>query len=181
MYKEIIKPTLVLVIISSIISGALALAYNLTGVGELGKTIPANELSAYISEVLPQGEKLVSKKVAVEDPNLLGVYGDIGKKGAAIHVLTKGYGGEMKVLVGLDMDGKVTGIKILDTLETPNIGSKIETPEFLQKYVGKSKEVAIKKDGGEIDGIAGATISSRALTKAVNTAFDVFDKVKGEL
>lgn len=181
MYKEVIKPTLVLIIISVIVSGMLALTYNATGVGELGKGISQAELDTYIKEVLPQGSKLLATEIKVEDPAILGIYKDESQKGIAIHLTTKGYGGQLKLLVGLDMDGKFTGAKVLESAETPGLGTKIENPEFIAKYVGTSKSVALTKDGGTVDGIAGATISSRAFTTGANKAFEIFEKVKGDL
>ncbi len=181
MYKEIIKPTLVLIIISVIVGGMLALAYNITGVGELGKGISPKELDTYIKDVLPKGKKLINADKTMDDAKILGIYKDESGAGVAIHLITKGYGGELKILVGLDMNGIFTGAKILETKETPGLGSKIEDKAFIDKYLGKSKNVAITKDGGEIDGITGATISSRAFTAGVNKAFEIFEQVKGEL
>ncbi len=70
---------------------------------------------------------------------------------------------------------------MLETSETPGLGTKIENPDFIAKYIGKSKTVALTKDGGEIDGITGATISSRAFTAGVNKAFEIFEQIKGDL
>ncbi|WMJ23307.1 RnfABCDGE type electron transport complex subunit G [Paludicola sp. MB14-C6] len=181
MYKEIIKPTLVLIIIAAIISGILAFTYNAAGIGELGKGLSQEELDKNIKEVLPKGTKLKYFDFALEDASVLGIYNDEGGAGCAIHVVTKGYGGEMKVLIGLDKDGAVTGAKVLESQETPGLGTKISEKPFLDKYLGKKAEVKLTKDGGEIEGIAGATISSNAFTKAVNKAFEVFNKVKGDL
>lgn len=181
MYKDVIKPTLVLIIISVIVSGLLAFTYNITGVGELGNGIVQADLDTYVTEVLPEGSKLVLSETDVVDDALLGIYKDESQKGVAIHLITKGYGGEMKMLVGLDKEGKVTGAKVLETSETPGLGTKIENPDFIAKYIGKSKTVALTKDGGEIDGITGATISSRAFTAGVNKAFEIFEQIKGDL
>lgn len=181
MYKEIIKPTLVLIIIVAIVSGVLAFTYNAAGIGELGKGLSSDELEEIIKDVLPSGTKLVYQEFALEDANVLGIYNDEGGAGCAIHVLTKGYGGDLTVIVGLDKDGAITGAKVLESKETQGLGSKIADPAFIERFIGKKNEVKLTKEGGDVEGITGATISSNAFVTAVNKAFEVFDKVKGDL
>lgn len=180
MYKEIIKPTLVLIIISAVVAGLLAATYNLAGISELGKGISTEKLEEYTQQVMPEATKLILTKTTSEDPAFLGVYRDENCTGAAIHITTKGYGGELKMLVGIDIDGVVTGIAITESMETNGLGSKATDPKYLANFVGKSGSVDVKKSGGEIDAIAGATVSSTAVGNGVNSALDIFSKVKGE-
>lgn len=182
MYKDIVKPILVLIIIVALVSGILAITYNLTGVGELGKGIPQNELDTIVKEIIPNGTKLSSMRVFLDDKDILGVYKEENNKGVAVHVQSKGYGQEPLVLIiGLDIDGKFTGAKILKTTETPGVGTKIENNDFIDKFKGKTNEVKLKKDGGNVDEIAGSTVSSRAFTQGVNKAFETFNKIKEDL
>lgn len=182
MYKDIVKPILVLIIIVALVSGVLAITYNLTGVGELGKGIPQNELDTIVKEIIPNGTKLNSMDTSLDDKDVLGVYKEENNKGVAVHVQSKGYGQEPLVLiVGLDMDGKFTGAKILKTTETPGVGTKIENKDFIEKFKGTADEVKLKKDDGSIDEITGATISSRAFAQGVNKAFETFNEIKGDL
>lgn len=178
MYKDIIKPTLVLIIISVTVGLLLSLTYNLADIGSLGMGIAQEDLDEYIKDVLPEGSKLVLMKSDETDEGILGYYEDESNKGIAIYVSTKGYGGDLKALVGLDNNGQFTGAKIVESAETPGLGSKIAEPDYLNRYIGQSGEVALKADGGSIDGIAGATISSRAFTDIVNKAFQGFERVK---
>lgn len=181
MFNSIIKPTLALMIISVLVGGSLALTYNVTGIGEIGNGIPDKDLEQMKDEVMPQATLLKETKVTLEDPALLGVYKDEGGAGTAFYVLTKGYGGDLKVMVGINNDGAVTGIKIVETLETPGLGSKIENLDFREQFYGKENNVTVEKGGPDIDAIAGATISSKALGTAVNLCFSFFEQVKGEL
>lgn len=114
----------------------------------------------------------------------------IGKKegkilGYAVRAVSpKGYSGDIAVLVGVDPKGKILGIEILKHAETPGLGNKIEFPEWKALFVGldKNSNIAVKKDGGNIDEFSGATVSPRAVCEAVNLALDFLGRyaVEGE-
>jgi electron transport complex protein RnfG len=85
----------------------------------------------------------------------------------------KGYGGTIKMLVAVKPDGSLIGYKVLAHNETPGLGDRTTQPKFRAQYAGKTvKEMFLTKDSpdGKIDAIAGVTISSRAITKAVREA-----------
>ena len=100
--------------------------------------------------------------------------------GAAVESTTMGFGGELKVLVGFDAEGKVLGYTILQAAETPGLGAKAD--KWFQKdgkgsIIGKQigeKPLTVNKDGGDIDAITASTITSRAFLKAVNQAYSVY-------
>ena len=100
--------------------------------------------------------------------------------GAAVESTTMGFGGELKVLVGFDAEGKVLGYTILQAAETPGLGAKAD--KWFQKdgkgsIIGKQiagKPLTVNKDGGDIDAITASTITSRAFLKAVNQAYNVY-------
>jgi electron transport complex protein RnfG len=89
---------------------------------------------------------------------------------AILSTSTKGYGGDIDVLVGVSPSGKILGIEILRHAETPGLGNKIENEEFKNKFKGLdlNDKIAVKKDGGMIDQFSGATISPRAVAEAVD-------------
>lgn len=98
-----------------------------------------------------------------------------GEDGYVITTTSKeGYGGNIQITVGITADGTVSGISILSISETAGLGMKATEPAFYGQYEGKQTEkFAVSKDGGEgepIDAISGATITSRAVTGAVNVA-----------
>lgn len=86
---------------------------------------------------------------------------------------TEGYAGDIKFTIGIDKDGMVTGLEVLSMNETAGLGAKCKEDEFKNQYVGiNADEVILTKTGkqedNEIDAISGATITSNAVTKAVN-------------
>lgn len=83
---------------------------------------------------------------------------------------SKGYGGDVQIMIGVNLDLTVAGIEILSQSETAGLGANCENPEWLSQFVGKSGHLAVSKDGGEIDAITASTITSRAVTSAVNKA-----------
>lgn len=89
----------------------------------------------------------------------------------------KGYSGLVKLMVGFEPDGKIKNIAVLEQKETPGLGTKMKGEKFLRQYRGKnpsSFDLRVKKDGGEVDALAGATISTRAFSEATQQAYDVF-------
>lgn len=97
-------------------------------------------------------------------------------------VCGEGYGGDIEVMVGIDTDKKVTKIEIMSLSETPGLGANAQKDTFKAQYGGKSSGIAVKKGGGasgnEIDAISGATITSKAVTKAVNAALEAVDEME---
>lgn len=87
----------------------------------------------------------------------------------------KGYGGDISVMTGVGVDGKVTGVNILSHAETAGLGAKATEDSFRNQFVGLINGITVSKDkAGEnsIDAITGATITSRAVTEAVNAAIE---------
>ncbi len=93
------------------------------------------------------------------------------KTGIIVRSGMRGYGGPVPVLVGLDLTGRIVGIKVASGAEglkeTPGLGLKATEPVFWKQFLGADSTVALKKDGGTIDAISGATITSRAVTKGI--------------
>jgi len=88
--------------------------------------------------------------------------------GFAFTTTGKGYGGEINILIGIDSNYQVMGISILSNTETPGLGTRITEISFTDQFKGLGLEdIRLTKDGGKIDAITGATISSRAVTDAV--------------
>jgi len=98
--------------------------------------------------------------------------------GAAVETMSpNGYGGDIRLMVGFNATGESTGIAILEQKETPGLGANIDTPGFRDRFAGKDIEKTdwrVRKDGGDIDHITAATISSRAATDAVREALEAY-------
>lgn len=105
--------------------------------------------------------------------------------GYAIKTSPKGYGGEIEVMVGVDIEGKVTGINVGNNSETPGLGQNATKPEFQAQFIGKNWNdgVNVIKNGtpkdNEIVAIAGATITSNAVAKGVNQALNLAKVLSG--
>ena len=100
---------------------------------------------------------------------------------AIIGMSSKGFSGLIKVMAGFNPDGSIKNIQVLEQKETPGLGTKIKSTRFIQQYVNKkpaSFNLKVKKDGGEVDALTGATISTRAFSEAVQQAYDVFENLK---
>ena len=98
--------------------------------------------------------------------------------GAAVESVTQGFGGNLKVLVGFDTKGVVTGYTLLEHAETPGLGAKADT-WFQEGQKGniigrQAGSLVVSKDGGEVDAITASTITSRAFLKAVNQAYQAY-------
>lgn len=99
--------------------------------------------------------------------------------GYVFSAFPKGYGGEIKVTVGVGVDNIISGVKIGDNKETPGLGSKASEESFTRQYSGKEiqKEFQVVKrvpsNDSEIEAISGATISTRAVTSAVQASADL--------
>lgn len=86
---------------------------------------------------------------------------------------SKGYAGPVKLLVAVGPDNKVIRYTIIESKETPGLGDKAAQPKFADQFPGKTgAELKVNKDGGTIEAISGATITSRAVTQAVKNAVD---------
>jgi Na+-translocating ferredoxin:NAD+ oxidoreductase subunit G len=88
-----------------------------------------------------------------------------------------GYSSEVKTMVGLTPDFKVTNIKIIDQAETPGLGANCEKPEFTELFENMtSDKLKVDKDGGSIRSLTGATITTRAIANSIRAGVDVLMK-----
>ena len=88
---------------------------------------------------------------------------------------SKGYGGDIVILMGINKDCKITGFQIMETKETPGLGSNASNPEFKNQFINKGLDnfnFKVKKDGGDVDAITAATITSRAVTNALHSGLE---------
>ena len=98
----------------------------------------------------------------------------------------KGFGGQIKVIVGFDMKGTILNYSVLEHAETPGLGAKMQEwfrmDKGQQSILGRAVPadgLKVVKDGGDVDAITAATISSRAFLNAVNRAYSAFAGVDG--
>ena len=174
-------PNMAIVLTSIAVIAGLALGYvNSITAGPI-EQIKAQQLSDGIKAVLAADE------VKVEAPDTLesGAVLYRTDKGVAVQATDpNGFGGKLTVLVGFNDEGLIQGYQVLETSETPGLGAK--AGEWFQKdqkgdIIGKNpgeKELAVSKDGGEVDAITASTITSRAFLRCVNAAYAALSEVK---
>lgn len=141
------------------------------------------------AEVLPLAKKF--QEIKPENPaeglEYAAGFGDNGElAGIVVNVAPKGYAGPIEMVMGLKADGSISGVKILSQKETPGLGTKLADDVFMAPFKKllqeKPKPVfLVKQDGGDVDGITAATISSRAFCNGVREALSTYEKVKANL
>ena len=180
-----------LVIVLTCISLLAALA--LTGVYALTKGPieqgQREKKEKALQSVLPAYEGTVRDTVVVDaDNEEIPVHLAIGKDGelcgAGIETYTKkAFAGRFDLMVGFDAEGTIVNTEVIKAGETPGLGDKInkDKSEFAMQFNQQNPaefQLVVKKDGGDVDAITAATISSRAYCDAVQRAYDIFMKIK---
>lgn len=167
MFTKIISYTLRLMILCVIAAFSLALVY--------GKTEPMIEEQAKKIEDLARKEVLpLADRFEEMNENYSRAYDKDGQPaGKIVKSAQQGYGGQIKVMAGVDNEGRVVGIKILEHYETPGLGDGIIKDNFTTQFKHKTAfELRLKTDGVGIDAVTGATISSRACIDAVRKGLE---------
>lgn len=146
------------------------------------------KVNAAISQVVPAFDNVPSEEVIETDGSEVYVAKQAGQTvGYAVKVAAAGFGGQIQMMVGFLPDGTIYNTSVISHSETPGLGAKIagngqQAPPRAQ-IVGKNPattRIAVKKDGGDIDAITASTITSRAFLKGVETAYDVFLKIRSD-
>jgi Na+-translocating ferredoxin:NAD+ oxidoreductase subunit G len=147
-------PTLVLVVICVLVTGALAFTYGVT--------------APIIQKNLAEQERLAAEEV-------LG-----GIEGVALKAQVKSYGGKLQAIVGISQNGEITGVKILSHSDTPGLGTQPMAKDYLKQYIGLTELKADHiNDDQAVDAVTGATISSNAIYHAVQQALADYKETGG--
>ena len=171
----VLRLALTLLAITAVVAAALAGVNSITK-PEIEK-LTAQKTQAAIEAVLPGGGELVEFPATALVSK---VYAS--ETGYAVEVTPGGFDNTITMMVGVDKEGNVLGIDIISHTETAGLGAVADaaTPagvSFREQFVGKSGSVSVTKDGGEIEAITGATITSRAVCVGVNAALEVVGKM----
>lgn len=175
--SNFLNMALVLTIISLVAAGALAAVYTLT-VEPIAQAKAQKEEQA-VRDVLPSYTR--TETDLVDGMTVIRAYNDDNFVGAAVKSEDTGFGGVVKLMVGFDAAGKIVNYSVLEQTETPGLGTKMvdwfKTDKNHQDIRGlnpSEANFAVSKDGGDIDAITAATISSRAFLHAVRKAYDAY-------
>lgn len=176
-FKTTFAPTVVLVIICLIVTFALVMTNGATK-PTIEKINKANADLAR-AEVLAEGDEFIEFTGDLNE-GIEGYFSAKNKAGVAVTSTSKSFGGTMTVMVGIDADGAITGVKVTGHADTPGLGTKAMTPEYLAGYVGVT-ELAVDniKDDTNVDYIVGASVSSNGVYDAVQGALQQFKDCGG--
>lgn len=168
-WKQIVRLSVTLFIITAVSGAVLSLVNALTA-----DTIAMRQEAARqkaMACVMPSADvfsDLYSENTDIQ--RISGAYKGTKFVGYCVEVSSNGFGGAIELMVGVNPNGKVTGVTILGHGETPGLGARAENPDFLGQYVGKSGKISVGQGGNAVNAITGATITSKAVTEGVNTA-----------
>ena len=187
--NKIVKNTLILTLITVIAGFLLGAVYEITKtpIAQAQETAKKEAWQAVFSDVKLDDFKAedVDQKAAdkaVKDMGVNATIDEVCTAGDAGYVITTtdkdGFGGNIQITVGIKKDGTINGVSILSISETAGLGMKATEPSFYHQYVHKpADKFVVSKDGGDgeqIDALSGATITSRAVTGAVNAALGYY-------
>ena len=174
----VLRLALTLFLIAAVVAGALSLVNSVTK--PVIDKLNAEKTQQAIEAVLPGGFDEMITDYADASGIVSKVYK--GANGYALEVLPGGFDNTITMMVGIDNEGNVLGISIVSHTETAGLGAVAAAntsagEAFRGQFVGTSGSVAVTKDGGELDAITGATITSRAVTEGVNAALACVEKL----
>lgn len=177
--KAFVIPTITLFVICFVATALLGITNAVTAptIDKLAKQKEIDTRKEVFVQAVDFDEE--AKKVG-ENATIVAAYDKIKTEkdknviGYVVVTSAKGYGGNVEVMTGVTVDGKVTGISILSHSETPGLGAKAKTDDgWRAQFVDKIMDITVSKDqagDNSIDAITGATITSKAVVAAVNEA-----------
>ena len=172
-FLYVLRLSLTLFAIAGVVALALA-AVNMVTAPKIAELKEAKTQEA-IAAVLPGGYE----EEITDYTDATGLVSKVykGANGYALEVKPSGFDNTITMMVGVDFDGKILGISVVSHTETAGLGAvaaaKTSAGEaFRGQFVGQSGSVLVSKDGGTMDAITGATITSRAICEGVNAALD---------
>lgn len=186
--KETLKLGLILLLITAVSAGVLATANNITGpiIAEMDKAKSFGalvEIFEGADDFVPfeesKFEEIKASSSIVKEIFVAQSKGEV--VGYALKTASGGYGGDIVIITGINLDGTITGIKIVGNSETPNIGTRILEEDFTDSFMDKSAAgdltaVAAPSADNEILLLSGATVSTYAVLAGVNEANLIFNQ-----
>ena len=187
--STLINRVVALLVITAVSGGVLGLVYGMTK--DAIAEVDQKKNEAAIQAVLPLDGEITYKAdtlkynyegVDLTFPCNLAYDANGNFQGAAVKTSEGGFGGKIDMMVGFLADGTIKGTSVLSHAETPGLGANM-TGKFKDQFVDKNPanyKLIVKKDGGDVDAITAATITSRAFSKAVDKAYKAFEANKAQ-
>ena len=171
MFKDFVLPPLVLTVIAGVTTAALVLTEGVTT--PIIEEQQAAAADAARVAVLPEADSFTQCTVEEMPEGGIDAYQADNGAGYVITAEAKGYGGQLRVMVGIGSDGLITGTEVLVNNETQGLGSRVSEHDFMDQYIGKDSTL----EG--VQAISGTTISSNAFSNAVKTAYQIYGELAG--
>ena len=168
----VFRLTLTLFLITTIVAGLLGLVNYVTA-DTIAEQIAQKAESAMRQVLEADGYEPLD---VPEESAVTAAY-RAGDRGYVVRVAPNGFGGAIDMMVGVDVSGAVTGVAIVSQSETASLGANCTREDFRAQFTGKTGTLSVSKDGGEIEALTGATVTSRAVTEGVNTALEFVQEV----
>lgn len=192
--KDILIVAVKLFVITAVAALCLAFVNKITyPVIEKNKIITMQQTQKEVLELATEFEKVDAELIESEENGtyIEDIYRGLNTGGEVVGyvvsaVSTRGYGGSIKVMVGVTSDLSINRVKISESSETAGLGLKASNPEFIDQYIGRDTSLIVKKNilptnkGEDIAAISGATVTSKAVTNAVNLSLEFAKNVKDE-
>ena len=174
--KYVARLAITLLLITAVVATGLARVNAVTAPNIAA--LNAQKTQNAIEAVLPGGGQAIDFS---DDSGMVSTVYQ-GQNGYAVEVTPSGFNGTVTMMVGVDPSGKVLGISIVNHTETAGLGavaaaSTTAGSAFRDQFAGMSGSVSVKKDGGQVDALTGATITSRAVCTGINAALDAVAKL----
>ena len=187
--REMIKMVIVLTVLASLSGGLLAAVKNNTQERIDSQVLKFVKGPAIVKILEGASNDPIQDRFPLtvndEERNFFVAKYDGKPKTVAFETKASGYGGDMGVMVAFNIKtGEISGVSVTTHNETPGVGARVETAsDFKNQFVGLpiTAEPKVKKDGGDITAISGATITSRAVTKAVRKAGELYQAHKAKI
>lgn len=182
--KEIVIPALSLFVICIVVTALLGLTNAVTApkIEELAVETQEAAKKEVLADAASFGDAEQTQLSGTTYTYYKGLAADGSVMGYVVETVSKGYGGDISLMVGVGVDGTVQGVSILSINETAGLGMNAENPEFLEQFLGKSGTIGVQKNGSsdtEIQALTGATITSEAMADGVNQALLVCEQLGG--
>jgi len=172
--KKIIMKGLLLTVVASLAAWGLSLTYKSTK--PIIDAYAEQQARKARKEVLPEAVEHELLKIG-EQEYFIGYDEKKERVGVSIKTKTQGYAGTIEMIMGFNMKGEIAGLKILNQIETPGLGSKIMEDWFSKQFIKlKEEDLSFRKEDpkGKIEAITAATISSRAVVKGAKELFGFY-------
>lgn len=160
MKKSIMTPIITIFLVTVLLFGLNR------GLASQDASYDAQELSIMLHNLLPGSQEFAEETYTGEDANIRTVYK--AENGYVIETVTAGYADDIRMLVGVTNAGNVTGVVVRELAETPGLGANaLYDVEFLAQFLRTSGEAEV---GTTVDAMSGATVTSKAVTRSINSA-----------